>query len=79
MSKSDNAYLSDVDNFPLHTNVVRNCLNMRIGKKGELAHIANVRPNAKLKLQLNKLLEKKQVESTCFKQELYKKNKLMTS
>ena len=47
-------------------------------KKGGHAHIASVRGNATFKLQLSKTLEKKQVESSYFNVELYKKNKLMT-
>ena len=36
---------------------------MRTGKKGEHAHIANIRSNAKIKLQLSKTFEEKQVKS----------------
>ena len=73
MSESENMCQSDVDNFPLQTKLLKDCLNMRTGKKGEQVHIANVRSNAKTKMHLNKAIEKKQVESWCFNQELYEK------
>ena len=58
MSESENECYSDVDYFPLQTKLVRDCLNMKTGKKGEHARIANVQYNAKTKLQLKKTLEK---------------------
>ena len=58
MSENENEYWLDVDNFPLHSKLVRGYVNMRTGKKGEHAHIANVRSNAKIKLQLGKTLVK---------------------
>ena len=58
MSESENDYWSDVDSFPSHTKLVKNCLNMKTGKKREHAHIANIRSNAEIKLELRKLLEK---------------------
>ena len=70
MSESENECWSDVDNFPLQKKLARVCINMKTGKKGEHARIPNVQSNAKTKLQLNKTLETKQVESSCFNQEL---------
>ena len=52
MFESKNAYWSDVDNFSLHSNSAEISINIRTDKKGEHAHIANVQPNAKIKLQL---------------------------
>ena len=74
MSENESEYWSDVDNFPLHTKLVRNCLDMRTGKKGEHAHIVNVRSNAKNQTSNEQDVRKiKKVESLHFTQELYKK------
>ena len=58
MPESENKCYSDVDNFPLQTKLVRDFLNMKTGKKGEHARIANVQYNAKTKLQFKKTLGK---------------------
>ena len=50
MSESKNEYWWDVDNFPSHTKLVKNCPNMKTGKKREQVHIANVPSDAETKL-----------------------------